>query len=69
MEYTLTSYLERRSSCELVCFLEHCKCQNLWEEYQLSIPAILQILNSREFLIPEPILDSWIQFSGNDAKV
>ena len=65
MEHTVAAYIERRSSEELLHFLELCVQQSLWHQYAQAIPLILSTLQRRAVSIPEQIQAAWDCFIRN----
>ena len=59
MEHTLQAYAARRSSSELLCFLESCMLQNQWAQYVQTVLCIFEILKCRGVWIPAQIQASW----------
>ena len=62
MEYTVQAYLERRSSAELIGFLRSCMQDDRWEQYEQTVPLVLDALKNRNETIPEQIRQSWCSY-------
>lgn len=62
MEHSVGAYIERRSSAELLSFLELCLYKGQWDQYSQTIPLIFATLQHRNVPIPEQIRAAWEQF-------
>ena len=62
MEHSVKAYLERRSSAELLSFLDLCLYKGQWDQHSQTIPLIFATLQHRNVPIPERIRSAWEQF-------
>ena len=65
MDHTVEAYLNRRSTGELLEFLDDCTHRALWPQYAQHIPLILQIIQSRGACVDTEIVNAWDGYCRN----
>ena len=68
MEHTVQAYLERRSTVELVSFLQMCAYQNQWQQYTQTVPLVFEALQNRKATPPAQIVHSWHTFLAGQKE-
>ena len=62
MEHSVSAYLARQSTNVLLGFLDQCRRDNVFSQYYMVIPDILDELSARGVEIPRNIQIQWLQF-------
>ncbi len=68
MEHSLSAYISRRTTGELLYFLKMCMYRNQWGQYAQSVPLILEELENRKISVPKQTLSSWETFLSLTAE-